>query len=47
MDAGANVLVEDRWGSMPIDEARRVDATEVVAYLDPLVARVSEEMPRL
>jgi len=32
-EAGADMNVTDRWGSTPLDEAKRVGATVVVSYL--------------
>ncbi|GAX80356.1 hypothetical protein CEUSTIGMA_g7795.t1 [Chlamydomonas eustigma] len=47
VDFGANVLIEDRcndaWGSMPIHNAKRMNAHEVVAYLEPLVEKALGE----
>lgn len=38
----ANVLVQDRWGNTPLDEARRVGATLVVSYLEQAVVKRRE-----
>jgi ankyrin repeat protein len=37
-EAGADLAVRDRWGATPLDEARRVGAAAVVAYLDARLA---------
>jgi ankyrin repeat protein len=33
-EAGADMTLTDRWGATPLDEARRVGAAAVVAYLE-------------
>lgn len=38
----ANVLVQDRWGNTPLDEARRVGAALVVNYLEQAAVKRRE-----
>jgi hypothetical protein len=33
-EVDADMTVRDRWGATPLDEARRVGASAVVAYLE-------------
>ena len=40
VEAGANVLLADRWGLSPLDDARRAQAMPVIAFLEPLVLEV-------
>lgn len=37
-EGGADMLVQDRWGNTPLDEARRVGAAQVVDYLTRALA---------
>jgi len=37
-EAGAQVDFADRWDHTALDEAQRVGAAQVVAYLTPLMA---------
>jgi hypothetical protein len=32
---GADVELKDRWGASPLDEARRVNHTNIIAYMAP------------
>jgi len=41
-EGGANVLVQDRWGNTPLDEARRVGAALVVSYLEQAAVKRRE-----
>jgi ankyrin repeat protein len=34
VEAGADTAVTDRWGNTPLDEARRVGARAVAAFLE-------------
>ena len=37
-EAGANLRARDRWGHTPLDEARRVHAGPVIAFLEGQLA---------
>jgi len=45
-EAGANLRARDRWGHTPLDEARRVRAGPVIAFLeDQLAEGVKSDNP--
>lgn len=45
MGAGADTAVSDRWGNTPLDEAKRVGALAVAAFLEEL-AQLKRQPPR-
>ena len=47
IDLGANVMLLDKWGRLPIDEAKRVGAQSVVQFLEPLVTKAEAQMSKL
>ena len=46
VEAGANALVEDRWGHSPLDDAKQSQAMPVIAFLEPLVQQVRYSLLR-
>ena len=46
VDSGANVMLLDKWGRLPLDEAKRVGAQNIVQFLEPLVAKAEAQMSK-